>query len=52
MIGMLLLGFGLLAAVGLGVALLEALIRRAELGAALVLGLMVLRPSSSTGYPR
>ena len=40
---MLLLGFGLLAAVGLGVALLEALIRRAELGAALVLGLMVLQ---------
>jgi O-Antigen ligase len=43
MIGMLLLGFGLLAVVGLGVALLEALIRRAELGAALVLGLMVLQ---------
>jgi O-Antigen ligase len=43
MIGMLLLGFGLLAAVALGVALLEALIRRVELGAALVLGLMVLQ---------
>ena len=43
MIGTLLLGFGLLAVVGLGVALLEALIRQAELGAALVLGLMVLQ---------
>ena len=43
MIDMLLLGFGLLVVVGLGVALLEALIRRAELGAALVLGLMVLQ---------
>jgi hypothetical protein len=43
MIGMLLLGLGLLAVVGLGVALLEVLIRRAELGAALVLGLMVLQ---------
>jgi O-Antigen ligase len=43
MIGMLLLGFGLLAVVGLGVVLLEALSRRAELGAALVLGLMVLQ---------
>ena len=37
------LAFGLLAVVGLGVALLDALIRRAELGAALVLGLMVLQ---------
>ena len=43
MIDMLLLGFGLLAVLVLGVALLEALIRRAELGAALVLGLMVLQ---------
>jgi hypothetical protein len=43
MISMLLLGFGLLAVVGLGVALLEALIRREELGAALVLGLMILQ---------
>jgi O-Antigen ligase len=43
MIGMLPLGLGLLAVVGLGVAVLEALIRRAELGAALILGLMVLQ---------
>ena len=52
MIGMLLLGFGLLAAVGLGVALLEALIRRADVGAALVLGVMVLQAVLIDRYPR
>ena len=43
MIGMLLLGFGLLVVLMLSIALLEVLIRRAELGAALVLGLTVLQ---------
>jgi O-Antigen ligase len=41
-INQLLLGFGLLVAAGLGVALLELLIRRADVGAALVLGSVVV----------
>ena len=42
MIGLLALGVGLLAVAALGVALIEVLLRRADIGAGLVLGLTVL----------
>ena len=43
MIGLLLLGLGLLVAAGLGIALLELLIRRADVAAALVFGSVVVQ---------
>ena len=42
MIGLLALGVGLLAVAALGVALIEVLLRRADIGAGLVLGRLVV----------